>query len=69
MDNETRSLLFETISSDKWKYNGASLMQLLLRYQPRFLELHEEWVDILLNLEKNIKGHHGISCLTCLLQS
>ena len=67
MDGETRNLLQQTVHTDKWKFYGATLTQLLLRYQPRVLELREEWVDKLLDFEKDIKGYQRISCFTCLL--
>ena len=43
------------------------MSHLLMFNKPKILELEEIWVDKLLEVEKDIKGHDNINCLMCLL--
>ena len=38
------------------KYDGTTLMHLLLVYFPEFLELNEPWVDMLISVECDVKN-------------
>ena len=50
-------------------YCGITMTHLLHRFHPRFLELDESWVDMLLDKEWDLKDEWERNCLMHLLES
>ena len=69
MDEGGKRLYIKAIKRSPKMFSGRSITQILLWWDPQILEQQEKWIDELLEVELNIKGDKGISCLACLMHS
>ena len=49
-------LKYAKAGGSRKKYDGTTLMHLLLVYFPEFLEFNEPWVDLLISVERDVKN-------------
>ena len=66
---ELKEAYIKDKSGQRYNKDGATMMQLLLLYSPRFLELDALWIDALVEAQQDARDSNGWSCLMYLLCS